>query len=299
MSEWLLIAFTMIVQSSVGLVLMSALFIYWFKHELSTWQSSAGYFVHKILLRALLASGLLAGIGLAASVNVLEYPSFSIYQSLHNVMPKWVNIETAFAAAYFVLVVLYTSYVAVIKQIHAYVLLTIGVVGLIDLYYITIIYVNSAMNTWANVNTYFLFYSAVFTLGPALALSFIGCPLKNCIKGKLPVKLVVTALFVVFISVTTRLIEHPAYMGWLAEVTAIDTNVIFPHQTELNIKSAFGLRMLSWCLYIIAMTTWIYALWKGRDNLLIKNHSSILAGTVLMFVAELVNQYTFFIMCNV
>ncbi|OTA19939.1 hypothetical protein Xbed_01869 [Xenorhabdus beddingii] len=298
MSEWLLIIFTMIVQSSVGLVLMSVLYIYWFKHELNTWSHSVTLLVQKIVLRALLVSSVLAGIGLIASLNILGYP-FSVYHSLRNVMQKWINIETTFAAIYFGLLALYTIYVVVRKRAHVYIMLAIGIVGLINIHYMAIIYVNSAMITWTNVNTYFLFYGAVFTLGPALAVSFIGYPLRKSIRGALPVKLVMAALFVVFISVTVRLIEHPAYMEWLAGVAMMNDNIIFPHQTELNIKSAFGLKMLSWCLSIIAMASWTYALWKGKDNLLINNYYSILMGSTFIFIAEVVNQYTFFIMCNV
>ncbi|MDC9614852.1 dimethyl sulfoxide reductase anchor subunit [Xenorhabdus khoisanae] len=297
MSEWLLIAFTMIVQSSVGLVLMSVLYVYWFKYELNTWQHSVTILVQKTLLKTYLISSVLAGIGLISSLNIWEYP-LSVYQSLHNVKQEWINIETIFAAVYFGLLVLQTLFVVLRKRVYFYIMLAIGIIGVIDVHYMAIIYVNSDMVTWTNINTYFLFYGAVFTLGPALALSFIGCPLRKSIRGKLPIKLVMTALFVVFISVTVRLIEHPAYMEWLAEVTMVNDNMIFPHQTELNIKSAFGLKMLSWCLYIIAMATWTYALWKGRDNLLINNTYSILVGSMLIFIAELVNQYTFFIMCN-
>ncbi|AOM39978.1 dimethyl sulfoxide reductase anchor subunit family protein [Xenorhabdus hominickii] len=294
MSEWLLIAFTMAVQGSIGLVLMSALYIYWFKHKLNTWHNSMTIIVQ----RTLLVSNVLAGIKLVASLNILEYP-LNVYHSFRHVMPEWVNTETTFAAIYFGLLVLYTIFIVIIKQVHAYILLGIGIIGLISLHYMAIIYVNSEMVTWTNINTYFLFYSAVFTLGPALALSFIGCPLRKHIQGPLPIKLVMTALLVVFISITVRLIEHPAYMGWLAEAITVNDNAIFPHQVELNIKSAFGLRMVSWCLYIIAMTVWTYALWKEKYSLSLHNNYSILLGAIFMFIAELANQYTFFAMCNI
>ncbi|MDC9594866.1 dimethyl sulfoxide reductase anchor subunit family protein [Xenorhabdus sp. IM139775] len=297
MSEWLLIAFTMLVQSSVGLVLMNGLYIYWLKHELNTWQHSVTIFVQKILLRTLLVSSALAGIGLAASLNIMGQP-FNVYHALQNVnvIQEWVNIETRFAALYFGLLVLYTLFFVMKKHAHVYAMLVIGVIGLIDLHYMAIIYVNSAMITWANINTFFLFYSAVFTLGPALALLFIAYPLGKYLRGRLPIKLVMAALLVVFISVTMRLIEQPAYMEWLSEVTIVNANVIFPHQAEFNIKSAFGLRMLSWCLYIIAMAIWSYSLWKRRNSLLTHKNYAILIGAVLMFIAEMVNQYTFFIM---
>ncbi|CDG17829.1 dimethyl sulfoxide reductase anchor subunit family protein [Xenorhabdus doucetiae] len=300
MSEWLLIALTMIVQSSVGLVLMSGLYIYWLKHESNTWQHPVTIFVQEVLLRTLLVSSTLAGVGLTASLNILGHP-FNVYHALQNIVQGWVNIETLFAAIYFGGLLLYTLFFMITKHAHVYIMLVIGVIGLIDLYYMAIIYVNSAMITWANINTYFLFYSAVFTLGPALALSFIAYPLGKCLQGKLPVKLVMAALLIVFISITMRLIEQPAYMEWLSEVTIVNANVIFPPQAEFNIKSAFGLRMLSWCLYIIAMAIWSYSLWKGRNNSLInknysiKNHA-ILIGAALVFIAEVINQYTFFIM---
>ncbi|MDC9603886.1 dimethyl sulfoxide reductase anchor subunit family protein [Xenorhabdus griffiniae] len=295
MSEWLLIAFTMIVQSSVGLVLMSGLYTYWIKHELNTWQHSVTMFVQKILLRTLIVSSALAGIGLAASLNIIEYP-FSVYHTLQNIIHEWVNIETIFAVIYFALLVLYTLFFMITKRAHVYIILVIGVIGLIDLYYMAIIYVNSAMITWANINTYFLFYSAVFTLGPALALSLISYPLGKYLSGILPIKLVMAALLVVFISVTMRLVEQPAYMEWLSEITIVNDNVIFPHRAEFNINSAFGLRMISWCLYIIAMVIWTYSLWRTRVNQFINNNYPILIGATIMFFAEVINQYTFFIM---
>ncbi|CAM3987303.1 dimethyl sulfoxide reductase anchor subunit family protein [Xenorhabdus thuongxuanensis] len=295
MSEWSLIAFTMIVQSSVGLVLMSGIYTYWIKHELNTWQHSVTIFVQKILLRTLLVSSVLAGIGLVSSLNIIEYP-FSVYRILQNVIQEWVNIEKIFAVTYFVLLVLYTFLFVITKRTYIYIMLVIGVIGLIDLYYMAMIYVNSAMITWANINTYFLFYSAVFTLGPALALSFIFYPLGKYLRGRLPIKLVMAALLVVFISVTMRLIEQPAYMEWLSEITIVNDNVIFPHRAEFNIKSAFVLRMFSWCLYIIAMAIWTFSLWKEKCNPLINNNYYIIVGAAIMFVAEAVNQYTFFIM---
>lgn len=54
-----------------------------------------------------------------------------------------------------------------------------------------------------------------------------------------------------------RLIEPPAYMEWLIETTIVDENIIFPLHPELNFKSAFGLRIVSWCLYILQ---WQYGL---------------------------------------
>ncbi|PHM60223.1 dimethyl sulfoxide reductase anchor subunit family protein [Xenorhabdus ishibashii] len=294
MSEWSLIAFTMIAQSSVGLVLMSGLYTYWIKHESNIWQHSVTILVQKILLRTLLVSSALAGIGLVASLNIIE--RFNVYHALQNVIHKWVRIETIFAVIYFGLLVLYILLSVITKRAYIYIMLVIGVIGLIDLYYMAIIYVNSAMITWANMNTYFLFYSAVFTLGPALALSFISYPLGKYLRGRLSTKLVMAALLVVFISVTMRLIEQPAYMEWLSEITIVNDNVIFPLQAEFKIKSAFGLRMISWCLYIIAMVIWTFSLWKEKCNALIGNDYFILIGAAIMFVAELINQYTFFIM---
>lgn len=295
MNEWLLIAFTMIVQSSVGFVLMSSLYIYWIQHGLNMLQHSATIFAQKIFLRTLLISSTLAGIGLSASLKIEEYP-FSIYHTLQNVIQKWANTETIFAIIYFSLLVLYTIFFMITKRTYIYIVLAIGIIGLIDLYYMTIIYVNNAMLTWTNINTYFLFYSAVFTLGPALALSVIYYPVGKYFRGRLALKLVISALLVVFISVTMRLIEQPAYMEWLTESTIVNNNIIFPHQAEFNIKSAFGLRMISWCLYIIAMAIWTYSLWKAKYNSLINNNYYIISGTALMFVAETINQYTFFIM---
>ncbi|CDG21399.1 conserved membrane protein of unknown function [Xenorhabdus poinarii G6] len=298
MVEWLLVAFTMVVQSSVGLVLMSGLYIYWFKCESNTWQYST-IFVQKILLRTLLVSSLLAGVGLITSLNVMEHP-FRVYCILQNVMPEWINIETAFASIYFGSLVLYTLFFAVIKRIHLYIILIIGGIGLIDLYYMAIICVQNTMFVWNNVNTYFLFYGAVFTLGPALSMLFIGYPLAKRYQGKLPVKLVMSTLLVVFISVIMRIIEHPAYMEWLTEITKIDNDdIIYPNQVKFNIKSDFGLKMLSWCLYIIAMTLWTCSLWKGKSNLLTNNNYFILLGAAIVFIAEIINQYTFFMMLKI
>ncbi|MDC9620158.1 dimethyl sulfoxide reductase anchor subunit [Xenorhabdus sp. XENO-7] len=293
MGEWLLIAFTMIVQSSIGLVLMSALYIYRVRHKLDTWQ----YPIIGLVQRILLVSSVLAGVGLASSLDLLGYP-FSAYHSLRNVMREWINIEKTFAAIYFSLLSLYTLFVIITKRAHVYIIAGLGIIGLTDMHYMASIYVNSTMAKGININTYFLFYGAVFTLGPALALSFVGWPLKKRICRKLSTKLMMVALIIVFISVTTRLIEQPAYMEWLTEATTVDENIIFPLQLELNFKSAFWLRMVSWCLYIIAMAIWAYSLWKGRNRALIRPGFPILSGTVIMFIAEMVNQYTFFIICN-
>ncbi|WP_340620401.1 dimethyl sulfoxide reductase anchor subunit family protein [Xenorhabdus siamensis] len=300
MSEWLLIAFTMIVQSSIGLVLMSALYIYFFNQKTNAGQKST---VVPVRI-ALVISSLLSGIGLLSSLDIMGHP-FSVYHllQLHNIIHRreWINIETTFAAIYFGTLSLYTLFALATKRGHVYVMMGIGIIGLADIHYMVSIYLNSAMLTWTNINTYFLFYGAVFTLGPALALSFISQSGRKLTQEKIPTKLIMSALIIVFISVTMRLIEQPAYMGWLVE-TALESegkNTIFPHQPELNFKSAFSFRMITWCLYIIAMAIWAYTLWKGRNRTRIRTGYPILSGTVIMFIAEIINQYIFFIMCNI
>ncbi|MCC8366593.1 dimethyl sulfoxide reductase anchor subunit [Xenorhabdus sp. PB61.4] len=298
MSEWLLIAFTMIVQSSIGLVLMSALYTHFFNRKAGTGQKPEAVLVRRILV----ISSILAGIGLLSSLDIIGYP-FSVYQllQLHNIMQEWINTETALAAIYFITLSLYTLFVLLTKQSHAYIMAGISVIGLVDIHYMVNIYSNSDIITWTNVNTYFLFYGAVFTLGPALSLSLIGQSGRQFMREKIPTKLLMAALIIVFISVTTRLIEQPAYMGWLVEaVTDGETeNIIFPHQPEINLKSAFGFRMITWCLYILAMTIWAYTLWKSRNKTLIRTSCPILSGTMIMLVAEIINQYIFFAMSNV
>ncbi|WP_340608484.1 dimethyl sulfoxide reductase anchor subunit family protein [Xenorhabdus bharatensis] len=298
MSEWLLIAFTMIVQSSIGLVFMSALYTHFFNWKAGSGQKTEATSVRRILV----ISSILAGIGLLSSLDIIGYP-FSVYRllQLHNTMREWINTETALAAIYFITLSLYTLFVLLTKQSHAYIMTGISAIGLVDIHYMVNIYSNSDIITWTNINTYFLFYGAVFTLGPALALSLIGQPDRQFMREKIPTKLLMAALIIVFISVTTRLIEQPAYMGWLVEaVTEGETeNIIFPHQPEINLKSAFGFRMITWCLYILAMTIWAYTLWKGRNKTRIRTGYPILSGTIIMLVAEIINQYIFFVMSDV
>ncbi|PHM33233.1 DmsC/YnfH family molybdoenzyme membrane anchor subunit [Xenorhabdus innexi] len=298
MGEWLLIAFTMIVQSSIGLVLMSALYTHFFYHKTEVGQETEAVPVRRILV----ISSILAGIGLLSFLDIIGYPSSS-YQllQLHDLMQEWVNTETTFSAAYFITLSLYTLFVLITKQSHAYIMAGISIIGLADIHYMVNIYSNSNLIIWTNINTYFLFYGAVFTLGPALALSLIGQPGRKFIREKIPTKLIMTALIIVFISVTTRLIEQPAYMGWLVEAVTEGQieNIIFPHQPEINLRSAFGFRMITWCLYIIAMTIWTYTLWRGRNKTLVRIGCPILSGTIIMLIAEIINQYIFFVMCDV
>lgn len=287
MHEWPLVIFTLLLQGSVGLVLVSALFARWLRVE----QTEELRFI--ALRSALVLACIMAGLGLLASVAHLGYP-LNALNSLRHIGSSWLSREIAVASLYLGLLCLVTLRALLVRRISPLQLLFVGLVGLVDVYCMAAIYFHSSVTTWMHWHTYLVFYGAVLALGAALGAVAIALPVRRKISGELALRLLMSVLLLVAFSLLVRLIGQLDYLSWLSVTLLHEASVTFPLRPQQALIDTVGLRMMGWGLQMIGVGLMIAALWQGRRGVLTAMPGLLLAGCLCVILAELVARHIFF-----
>lgn len=289
MNEWPLVTFTLLIQGSVGLVFMSAMYLGWLQHSLDGTQ------IRRMMLPVLIVSSAMGCLGLLASSSHMGYP-LNAFHALRHFSSSWLSREIIFAAVYLAILCFYTFLVIIKKaKIQKMMLWLIALFGLIDVYCMSAIYAHSSMVTWEHFNTYFMFFGAVFIIGPVVALWLIALHVKRMIAGDTAIKLVITALAVTFLSLMIRLIEQPVFMAWLSETVAASDAVTFAHQPEVAYAQTYLLRLIAWISGLLGLFTLGFSLWQARKDILVRASGFVVLSTVFLLVSEICNRFAFFI----
>lgn len=271
MHEWPLLIFTLLVQASVGLTLFSA--VNAFNRQANS----------QALRVALIISCVLGGVGLIASVAHLGYP-LNAFNSLRHIASSWLSREIIFAALYLGVLGVTTLLALFAKRIVPLLVLLAGLIGLVDVYCMSNIYISASVVTWMHFNTLFMFYGSVLILGAVLAMLMLVPRGRNGEMRNLA-KLAVAA---VVVAVAARLVEQPAYMSFLAQSRVSDV-VTFPLQALAAFDGLAGVRMAAWCLMVVGAALFALSLRQRRIA-----RGVALSGSVLLVVAEIMARYTFF-----
>lgn len=271
MHEWPLLIFTLLVQASVGLTLFSA--INAFNRQANS----------QALRVALITSCVLGGVGLIASVAHLGYP-LNAFNSLRHIASSWLSREIIFAALYLGVLGVTTLLALFAKRIVPLLMLLAGLIGLVDVYCMSNIYISASVVTWMHFNTLFMFYGSVLILGAVLAMLMLVPRGRNGEMRDLA-KLAVAA---VVVAVAARLVEQPAYMSFLAQARVSDV-VTFPLQALAAFDGLASVRMAAWCLMVPGAALFALSLRQRRIA-----RGVALSGSVLLVVAEIMARYTFF-----
>ncbi len=93
MSEWPLVTFTLLVQSSVGVTIFTALYFCWLEKEIGNQRAT------RTLRPVLLTSAILGCLGLLASTLHMGYP-WNAFHALRHISSSWLSREIIFAALY-------------------------------------------------------------------------------------------------------------------------------------------------------------------------------------------------------
>lgn len=288
MSEWPLVAFTLLVQSSVGVVIFSALYFYWIEKEVGTEQSTI------IMKPVLVLAAIFGCLGLLASTLHMGYP-WNAFHALRHISSSWLSREVVFAAVYLGALCLYTLVVLIKGKMNYRLLAFIGLLGLIDVYCMASLYFNTAMMMWMHANTYFMFFGSVFAAGGAITLGLTAKRCRTLMSVELTNKFVISALFVVFLAFVIRMAVQPFYLEWLSNMVINSNAITFPQSPEIAYAETFFLRFSAWSWAVIGILVLGYQAWKNRSVTFIASTQIITLACIAIVVSEILNRFAFFI----
>ncbi|WYW97360.1 DmsC/YnfH family molybdoenzyme membrane anchor subunit [Proteus vulgaris] len=288
MNEWPLVTFTLFVQSSVGVTLFSALYFCWLEKEIGNQRAT-------IAMRPVLLTATILGcLGLLASTLHMGYP-WNAFHALRHISSSWLSRETIFAAVYLGALCLYTLVILIKGRMNKTLLAVIGLFGIIDIICMASLYYNTSMLTWMHANTYVMFIGALFSSGAAIALLITALRVKAFVNGELAKRIVISALVVIFLAVTLRMVEQPFYLEWMSSVISTNDVITFPHTPIIAYNETFGLRISAWILSILGILMMGYSVWKYHNAVFTSGLRMVIVSSATILIAEILNRFAFFI----
>ena len=267
MHEWPLLIFTLLLQGAVGMMLFMTL---------ALCPKIMPGFTDKQALLPVFAVCVMAGAGLLASVFHLGYP-LNAFNALRHIASSWLSREIVFASLFLAAAGL--SLLALLFKRSMWKALTplALLLGLIDVYCMSKIYMQSSVVTWMHANTLVMFYGSVGIVG-AVAASLL-------LSQKTPALLCRMSVIVVTVVVIRLLMQMP-YMSWLAEAAQNDA-LTFPHQPLAAFRSLADLRLVGWACSVLGTAAFVFGAARHR-------RAGMLIGGMLLLIAEIVLRYAFF-----
>ena len=279
MHEWPLIIFTLLVQGSVGLTVFTAIAMMSASRTLNVKQKqSAG-------LPAMLAAFITGALGLMASTAHLGYP-LNAFHALTHIGSSWLSREIVFASLYLAVLGLATLIALFKKRVIPFMLLIASLLGIIDSFCMSAIYVHAWVVTWMHFNTYVMFFGSTLSLGAVAALwAFANA---SRLQAQ-PLRAVMVTAVLVLVGVTlVRLLEQPLYMSYLANAGISDV-VTLPHQPLAAFKEQSVLRLTAWIALVAGSCLLAVSLRSARIP------KALLAlGGGLVLLAEILLRFSFF-----
>lgn len=270
MSEWPLMAFTLLFQGAVGYWLMMLL--------CETPACRAGQ--RSLLTFPALFAVLFAGaLGLAASTLHLGYP-LNAFHALRHLSSSWLSREIVMAGLFLALAALCTLLALRKGRIPPALLWLVALAGLVDIGCMGAIYRYSSVATWMHVTTWVMFYGAVAVLGAAILL------LRLDYRGECPVSVQRGLTLLIITTLLVRLLFQPLYQSFLSSAAV---TVTFPLPALEVYSHLWPLRLLAWSLSAAGALLLIISLMRPRNALWLR------AGAVLLIVAEVLLRQLFFI----
>lgn len=172
MHEWPLLIFTLVMQASIGCLIISTL---------CTFRILSGIdnkLTIDIIRTPLFLAFILGIIGSFASVFHLGNPFHAIYSVL-NVRHSWMSREILFTGLYMGLLCLCLAIVMIKKQVPYIWLAMTSFVGFIDIFVMSNIYINTLFTLWYSLFTYAAFFGSMLLIGGILTTLTIGSMMKN------------------------------------------------------------------------------------------------------------------------
>ena len=279
MHEWPLIIFTLLVQASVGITLFTTFSLVMAKQGLSSQEK------HRYALPFMLIAFITGALGLMVSTAHLGYP-LNAFHALRHVESSWLSREIIFASLYLAFLGLATLIALIVKRLTIALLLIASLLGIIDVFCMSAIYVHSSVVTWMHFNTYLMFFGSVLSLGAVGSLWSLA--VRPDLPSPLARKVAVTAAVLLIAITLCRLLAQPLYMEYLTSVWSSDV-ITFPHQPLVAFAQLASLRLASWVILIAGVCALALSCRCHRIN-----KRWLTVGSGLIVVAEVLLRLGFF-----
>lgn len=273
--EWPLIFFTLLVQGSVGTTVLLSLILLFAGHSLDQAQR------RRFLLAPLIIAVAAGGCGLIASTLHLGYP-LNAFNALRHFSSSWLSREIIFASLYLAAVGIAAVLALFLRKVCLPLLLVGSVLGLIDVYCMGAIYIHTTIATWTHLNTWFMFFGAVLSIGSA-----VGIWLSTKLNDKFRQRVTAAALAVMTVSILVRLLEQMSYFSYLSQAK-INQIVTFPRQPLVIFDQLRTLYFASWVLLLVGIAL------MGMSIYACKRRSMVVLGGCAVIVAEVLLRVVFF-----
>ncbi|WP_025121720.1 MULTISPECIES: DmsC/YnfH family molybdoenzyme membrane anchor subunit [unclassified Serratia (in: enterobacteria)] len=279
MHEWPLIIFTLLVQASVGITLFTTFSLVMAEQGLSSQEK------HCYALPFMLFAFIAGALGLMVSTAHLGYP-LNAFHALRHVESSWLSREIIFASLYLAFLGLGTLIALLKKRLPIVLLLIASLLGIVDVFCMSSIYVHSSVVTWMHFNTYLMFFGSVLSLGAVGSLWSLA--VRPDLPSPLTRKVAVTAAVLLIAITLCRLLAQPLYMEYLTSVWSSDV-ITFPHQPLVAFAQLASLRLASWVILIAGVCALALSSRCHRIN-----KRWLTMGSGLIVVAEVLLRLGFF-----
>ncbi|MBQ0530771.1 DmsC/YnfH family molybdoenzyme membrane anchor subunit [Providencia rettgeri] len=295
MNEWPLLLFTFLMQTSIGLSVMLALFA----------KKLSAALPHKtntqFLQQYVFVACVFAGVGLLSSITHLGVP-LNAPNSLLNIFSSWLSREVVFTATYFAFLGLTFLWLWFKKEL-SFLLLGLAIIaGLCDVYAMASIYRYTSMLTWMNDNTYLMFYGTMLTAGAAGYYLLINLLLRFH-AGSPAAQVSTCGLWVLWavigISLLIRLVYQPIYENYLVSTSYHNESITFPIDSIHAYQRIWSLRITSWVVGILAVILLGYGLFRHMRQtasgvMTSSSKGYLVVGFAAAIIAEFMLRYCFY-----
>lgn len=212
MHEFPLVIFTLFMQASVGCLVVSLL---------CYCRILEGSEKTQLLKKPVAASFVLGCIGLLGSLFHMGNPLHMFYTMVH-VSSSWMSREVWATAIYMALLFLSTALLLLKNKANNALLVLSAIAGLVYMYAMSALYVNTLFNLWGGLFTYASFFGAVLLVGSLIAASLLVGGLRSLGKEEQLKRVVKASLGVGAVGILLILlgslsllsnIGEPIYMG--------------------------------------------------------------------------------------
>ncbi|WYW98973.1 DmsC/YnfH family molybdoenzyme membrane anchor subunit [Proteus vulgaris] len=296
MNEWSLLIFTFMMNATIGLALTTGLFA----RRLSHYLSAESYY--RFMLLALFVICGLAGLGSIASITHLGVP-LNAPNAIRNVFSAWLSREVAVTAIFVGCLGLTFLWLWRTRKLSMLLLSTSILIGLFDIYCMASIYRHTSILTWMDLNTYVMFFGAMFTLGATIF--FLLLKILQRIGSKLGIEIPQDSFPICWkwqlwgimaFSLIGRLLYQPFYEQYLTSTLYSQKSVTFPLSPIQAYYSIGSLRTTCWILATFAVLACGYSLVKflAPKNQGKSTESIFAFGCVIAIIADFMLRYVFY-----
>lgn len=277
MHEWTLLIFTLLTQTSVGLMLLAAIYGWLLK------QQSGNEGLYQALRPVLLLASAASVIGLAVSFLHIGYP-LNALNAIRNFGTSWMAREIVLTSAFIGASCLTTLIALRQQKICLWQIAVCAVIGIADLAAMGEIYRHTSVIAWLPFNTHFSFFGTMLIAGPIVVLLIVR---SDSVAAQ---RLTVIATLCILVAIAMQLVALPAYISSVEQLarTAV---VTFPLDSLTPFHQQSSLRIVRWLLSLAGAALLAYSVWRRREQ---TARMLLLSSAGLLLSAEIVGRYMFY-----